>query len=153
MLSDNGRKESDCCRLCLVLGIALVSLLCVPAVNAKSAKDATPTDCYTSYNAALYYAKDAKSLASYFTRARQSALRSMNPQQQAEELKKFKSYYISGAKLMEQKITGNTAHVKFSGVGLTGTKTFNATVDAQLQREDNYWKVDSAGINGVVQLN
>ncbi len=124
-----------------------------PVAMAKAGKDATPRECYTSYNQALYYAKDIQALVPYFTRARQQLLRSEAKAQQMGDYKSFRSWYISDPKFVGEKIDGSIAHLTIKGTAVTGTQPYPATLTIDMKREDNYWRVDAGNISGVVQLN
>lgn len=132
--------------------VCVAALLAVAPVHAKAARDASPKECYTSYNQALYYAKDIKGIISYFTRARQAQLKGLAPAAQMQEFKGFRTWYVSSPKFVSEKITGNKAHLVLKGTAVTGDKPYTATVNVDMAREDNYWRVDSGSITGVVQL-
>ncbi len=141
-------------KLKLLNGAVLAVFLCLgPSTIAKSFKEATPRDCYTSYNQALYYAKDIQALVPYFTRTRQQLLRSLDKGSQLNEYKSFRTWYISDPKFVGEKIDGTTAHLTIKGTAAAGTKTYPATLTIDLKRENNYWRVDAGSITGVVQLN
>ena len=135
---------------------ALFTFCCLTIVffaNSAQAYDSPRAEVFYRYIRDVYYAKNLKQVADYWTQANSTPFKDMMGDQATEQLKKIKRGYIANPRITSERQQGEQWIMSGTGIAADNGTTIPAKLNLVMRFENGRWRIQYYAWSGLRQVN